>query len=117
MTRRFGPPRNRRAQPLRVHQPRLVAKTPAQLEAAALRQEAALTWSDATGQPPYAWLGPLMDPLEEMLIPAIQTALREGASVDVRGAWAIIITAAGKRLVVAGDLLRDVLNHQSSPWS
>lgn len=115
MTRRnFGPSRSRRTQPLRAHQPRLAAKTPRQVEAEALRAEAAQTWSTATGQPAHLWLGPMLDVREDALIPLIQDALKAGASADVRGAW-VILTIGDKRLVVSSDLLSDVLRHASNP--
>jgi hypothetical protein len=106
--RSIGSSRSRRAQPLRMSEPKVKAPSPAQVEAAALKAEATTTWADATGMQPGEWIGQL-DPFVGPIIDRVLDALRAGAAVDIRGAWAIVTGANGKRLVVAGDLLRDAL--------
>jgi hypothetical protein len=110
----IGPTRSQRAQPLKVSEPKVRGPTPAQIEAAALRAEAAATWSAATGLPADTWIGRL-DPFVEPVVDAVRDALQAGAGIDVRGIWAVVTGVDGKRWVIAADVLSDAARG-STPW-
>jgi hypothetical protein len=108
-------PGHRRAQPFRNHQPRRRARAEAEVfipespEAAALRREAAICWSAATGLPAASWLGG-MEPNTAPLIEAVRRFLAAGASVGPAvGRWHVLTRADGVRLVVATDVLAEAV--------
>lgn len=108
----FGLSRTRKAQPLRMSQPTITARTPEQIEAAELRAEAAATWASLTGLSASDWIGKL-DPFVEPVVDAVLEVLRNGVAVSMHGVWAVVTADDGRRLVLASDLLSDVLRRSS----
>jgi hypothetical protein len=108
----FRPPLSRRAQALKSAQP-TKAPTPAQTEAAALKAEAAQTWASVTGLPADTWIGQL-DPCVEPVVDLVRDALQAGAVVSTHGAWMVVTASDGRRLVLAADLMRDVVCRSTS---